>query len=355
MLARTLKITVLVCAGAQVSQAQDACSIYTIQAGDSLSSIARSAYGSIAFQDIWDANRTVIGSNPNLISIGKELRLPCADGSLPSSIAPATAADASPAPAETAAAPDQALTITLVTGSDFAPFTDENLQGGGIYTQLVRSAMEAVEPKAVTSISFINDWGAHLDTLVPTNAFDGTFPWIQPDCDDLSKLTEGTAKRCENFVFSDPFYEIIDSLVVWEDTPLATTSAVTDFHGTTICLPQDYTDAPLANLGLVAPKITLVSPATPKDCITQLNEGKVDAVQLEQRQAQDVISDLGLDGKFAINPHVNNISLLTVYVGKNNPDADEIIALLNEGLEVIRNNGVWFETVRSGFAEFYAD
>lgn len=52
-------------------------SLYTVQQGDTLSSIAVRAYGN---ESLWEyiylANATVIGSNPNLLSVGMVLYIP---------------------------------------------------------------------------------------------------------------------------------------------------------------------------------------------------------------------------------------------------------------------------------------
>ncbi|MFH1561376.1 MAG: LysM peptidoglycan-binding domain-containing protein [Patescibacteria group bacterium] len=49
---------------------------YTVQKGDSLSSIAKAAYGSgVNWPKIWGTNRDKIG-NPNLIFAGTEIRIP---------------------------------------------------------------------------------------------------------------------------------------------------------------------------------------------------------------------------------------------------------------------------------------
>ena len=50
---------------------------YTVKAGDNLSRIAKLIYGDSAkWRDIYEANQSVIGSNPNLIRPGQELVLP---------------------------------------------------------------------------------------------------------------------------------------------------------------------------------------------------------------------------------------------------------------------------------------
>lgn len=340
-----------VMAGTSAAQAQEACSVYAVQPGDSLSGIARTAYGSISFQRVWDANRNVIGSNPNVINVGMELRLPCADGSLPGA-APLTEASATPEVTPTNAAP---VKIRLVTGTDYAPFTDEGMEGGGIYTQLVRAAMDTMEPQYETDITFVNDWGSHLEGLLPAQAFDGAFPWLRPNCEAPETLTENSKFRCDNFLHSDPFYEIITGLTVRAGENLETTTTASDFHGKTVCLPDGYTDAAVAEFGLTEPVVTYFRPVNPDDCFPALVAGDVDAVALEFAQAEDAATRMGVLDQVATNQNLTVVNVLAVFVDKNHPNGEEVIGALNQGLENIRLNGEWFQTVRAGFTAFYAN
>ncbi|MCA9984814.1 MAG: LysM peptidoglycan-binding domain-containing protein [Anaerolineales bacterium] len=53
---------------------------YTVVAGDSLSAIAQKQYGSAdKWQAIYEANKELIGDNPNAIRVGQELILPDLD------------------------------------------------------------------------------------------------------------------------------------------------------------------------------------------------------------------------------------------------------------------------------------
>ena len=59
------------------STAASAGGTYTVQPGDTLSSIAAKTYGNAArWRDIYDANRGVIGADPNVIRVGQVLKLP---------------------------------------------------------------------------------------------------------------------------------------------------------------------------------------------------------------------------------------------------------------------------------------
>ena len=50
---------------------------YTVVSGDSLSKIAKNHYGDAAkWHQIYEANKAVIGNNPDLIEVGQVLTLP---------------------------------------------------------------------------------------------------------------------------------------------------------------------------------------------------------------------------------------------------------------------------------------
>lgn len=65
--------------GEQVAAAQatQASTFYTIQKGDSLSKIAKETYGDTgSWQKLYDENKEVIGSDPNKIFPGQQIRIP---------------------------------------------------------------------------------------------------------------------------------------------------------------------------------------------------------------------------------------------------------------------------------------
>lgn len=50
---------------------------YTVKAGDTLSKIAKKIYGDeTAYQKIYEANKALIGKDPNNIKVGQELKIP---------------------------------------------------------------------------------------------------------------------------------------------------------------------------------------------------------------------------------------------------------------------------------------
>jgi nucleoid-associated protein YgaU len=51
--------------------------LYTVQEGDTLSTIAKKFYDNAAkYMVIYEANKDLIGDDPNLIKVGQELKIP---------------------------------------------------------------------------------------------------------------------------------------------------------------------------------------------------------------------------------------------------------------------------------------
>ncbi len=60
--------------GAQAAAAGDK---YTVKSGDSLSKIAKAHYGdAMKWKQVYEANKALIGANPDMIQPGQELVLP---------------------------------------------------------------------------------------------------------------------------------------------------------------------------------------------------------------------------------------------------------------------------------------
>ena len=136
-----------------ISHAQQCGQRYQIASGDTLSAIAARLYQSpdrwLEIYEFRD-NSTVIGSNPNLLRTQTAIDLPpCGDAVESPPIAPLQTVadpdpDPDPTPSPTAGTGFTAAftpTIEVVTGGDYAPFTDQGAPGGGMLTQVVSEAM----------------------------------------------------------------------------------------------------------------------------------------------------------------------------------------------------------------------
>ncbi|SLN25674.1 LysM domain/BON superfamily protein [Roseovarius albus] len=406
---RYLVASSLAIAGASGSAfAQEACSTYVIQRGDSLRELSMSVYGTADYRAIYDANRDVIGRNPNIIQVGDTLQLPCVDSAIASgeekteaeklaaemaadlvhaaearaakaiaeaegrvAVAEAEARGASSeelaeiranakAEIEVARAEGAALIrdadggerpairdrqVLMITGGNYAPFTDEGLPDRGLYTRLVETAFLRAAPEQAYKIQFVNDWNSHLDLLMPTLAFDATFPWSRPNCEEPEALSEGDRNRCETYNFSNPFYEVVDTFFAKDGSGYEEARSYVEFAGTIICRPEGWSLSHLDAVGLYEPAVTLMRPESPDDCFDAVMSGEADIVAVEAHLAVEAIARLGYEHQLIENPNLAAIKSLNVMTHIDNPDGETLLETLNEGLEIMQQSGEWREII----------
>jgi len=330
------------------AQAQEQCSVYAVQAGDTLSQIASRADVAGGFQFLFNANSNTL-ANPNLIEIGQRLVIPCADGSLPSGGA-TTAAAAAPA----AAAPvtsELTRTLRIATGTGYAPFTDEDLPGGGMITRMVDRSMELGNADQEYDLIFINDWGSHLETLLPTGAIDMVFPWFRPDCDLVENLSPASAVRCTDFNHSDPFYEILVDFFTLSDSAYAGTQTSEDLFGARVCRPEAWFTFDLEGAQLIEPNITYVTPVVQQECVQLLLNGEVDVITYDTLPAEEDIREAGAEDRVVKLEALSGSVSSHIFVAKDNAFANEALPIINAGLEELRLSGEWFTIVRESIQE----
>lgn len=351
-----------------LAAAQEICGTHVVVAGDNLRFIARAVYGDPdLYRLIYEANIDQIGTKADHIEIGMSLRLPCPEGQSAATKAPEATvqpAAAEPAPAvaepatvepapveaavaapttESAAAPQ--LTLRIVTGNNFAPYVDETLPGGGMFTQLVEMAVFRADPSIPYNLTFINDWQAHIDALLPSLAYDLSYPWIRPDCEAPTTLNASDLSRCENFVFSAPFLEIVDGFFTLRDNDLIVATRYSDLIGKRICRPEGFTTGVLDANGLTADQIVLSRPERAADCFEALAKGTVDVVSIDAEVGDSVIARLGLVKQVEQNPHLATLTSLHVIAHKSNLRAVDMLAKLDEGIVEMYESGEWYEIV----------
>ena len=348
--------TALLLAGT-VAQAQEACSSYTVRPGDNLRRIANKAYGDgDLYRWIYDANVSVIGAKADLIEIGATLVIPCAE------VAAAAAAEPAPEPAPESVTPVSATPeatpaapaerpIAFVTGNGYAPFADKSLPGGGMMTQLVEMAIFRADPAIPYNLSFVSDWQAHIDALLPSGAYDLSFPWIRPNCESATTLSPGDQARCNDFAFSGPFYEIVDGFFATRESGLMDATSYSAFEGKRICRPEGYTAGVLEASGLTANTVTMVRGENVKECFRALAAGEVDLVSVDAEVGDATVAKLGLIADIGQNPHLSTILSLHVIAHKSNPRAVAMLGKLDAGVIEMYESGEWYDIVSTALSQ----
>lgn len=306
---------------------------YVAQPGDTLFSIAETHYGD---RERWTL---VYYRNQQLLAgatvlPGRQLFIPCAVDD--------TAADDTPLRQDKAE-------LTLLTGGGYAPFTDPELPGQGMVTELVNAALELAPAPVSYSVSWEDDWSKHLFPLLDSKEYDMGFPWLKPDC-----AAEPQNERCANFHFSDPVMTLPIMLFARADSGFAY-AADSDVEGRTLCRPAGYFTHDLDRADrrwLSEDKITLVQPQSPADCFRMVAEGQVDAVAVNLFLGANTIVAQNL--RDTIVPLEKPLSEegLHVVISKRHWRGTTHLYRINAGLQKLRSSGR-FETIMSRHLELF--
>ena len=208
--------------------------------------------------------------------------------------------------------------------------------------------MFRASPKKNVEIVFVNDWAAHMETLLPRQAFDASFPWTRPGCETQSELTQTERYACENFLYSDPLYEIVDGFFAKSGSGFEAVISWDGLNGARICRPEGYSTSHLEEVGLMPPAISLITPDTTHACFELLMKGQVDLVALDTRSGERVKRDLGLTFDVIENPHLFSIQPLQVAFHKDNPNSETLISEINRGIANMLQSGEWASIVTEG-------
>lgn len=299
---------------------------YRVQPGDTLFSIAEYHYGDRGrWTLIYYGNQSRL-TGP-VAEPGKTLYIPCARG--------VTAPDATPLRKDDAE-------MKLLTGGGFAPFTDQNLPGQGLITELVNAAMELTPSPVSYSITWEDDWSKHLFPKLDNKEFDMGFPWFKPDCKTTPK-----DERCVNFHFSEPLITIPIMLFTRADKSFAYDDD-SDIEGKTLCRPKGYFTHDLDRPGrrwLTENKITLVQADSPAACFHMVNNGQVDAATVNLFLGANTLIEEGL--RDSILPVERPLSEegLHVVISKRHWRGTSHLYRINAGLKALKKDGRFEEIV----------
>jgi polar amino acid transport system substrate-binding protein len=336
---------------------------YTIKEGETLAQIAARVYGNpTQWTVIFYANQDRLGTNESLLVPGAALRLPCIGGSQQPQPLPqiATTPAQTPTSAETAFIISSLLRrVEFLTADGFSPYTGRSLEGGGMLTQVITSAMGLVKDEAKGrfdfGVSWVNDWAAHLNPLLLTRAFDVGFPWARPDCDSGVPLDQSSQFRCQRFFFSDPLYEVITSLFVRNNSRIKTLRTE-EIAGTTLCRPAGYPTHELDQGGrnwVKDGKVTLIRPPTTDECFRLLDNGTVDGVVEAELVGRTSMNSLGLIDKVRTIEQPVALTTLHVLISKAHPHSRTILYYMNTSLAKLRDSGEYDRIVERHLSRFW--
>lgn len=337
-----------------VGLAQEACTTYIVKDGDTLGSIAQTAYDTYDYQMIFNANRDKLSANFNDLPAGLDLILPCLDGRLTpdTQLGAIISGEDEAQSANRDASKAYQPPLRFVTGNGRFPFADESLTGGGALVRVATTALQRGGNDYKSTVAWVDDWRAQTEVLLPSGAFDIALPWLMPDCTKLDQLGAEAAERCTKFDKSVPVYELAFVLTTTADSAYVNARDYSDFAGARICQPKGWSSFPLEQVGLAEPVITRVRLGTPEECGEALLEGEVDALAMPIEASNDIFVKLDAMDRVVINPVLVQILSLHFLASKDNPRGKEYIEMLDRGIIEMRESGEWYDILATTLAEY---
>jgi len=229
-------------------------------------------------------------------------------------------------------APAPAAGLRLVTGSDYAPFTGQDLPQGGMTTELVAAAFAAVG-RPLEPVEFL-PWRRGYEA-VRDGAFDATFPYVD------------TPARRGEMLFSEPIYTT-ESWPVFREDRVRSYAGPESLAGLTLCQPVGYAVPASLQPLIAAGQVHLVQPGSMRLCARQLFAGHIDFLITSTALFNMLVrSEWTGNGPAAVlgdAPVGSNPFYLLV--AKSNPQGPDILAALAAGLDRLRADGRYQAIVR---------
>lgn len=240
--------------------------------------------------------------------------------------------------------------LSLLTAGDFAPFTHEEMENGGMFTNLATATLS--EANVTHELIWVNEWSEHLDPLLTDKTYDMGFPWYRPDCESTPDNW-----RCKNFFFSDPVFEVLILLYSRSNDPVRF-NRDSDIEGLTLCRPSGYFTFDLDQNGrnwLRDGKITLVRPQAVRVCFEKLLAGEVDAVAINEFTARQAIAEMNVGQRVVAADRALSLPTVHVLMHKTHPRARVVMYQFNTALEAIRDSGLYDEIVSRHLVRYWAE
>ena len=346
------------------SSAQTCGTNYTLKPGETLADIARAVYGNASqWSVIYYANQDQLGNGATLLVPGQSLKIPCLAGQAkpPVTKQAETPPPSSPQTDEAGAFQLSSMLkrIEFLTAEGYTPFTGRNLPEGGMFIDLLQSAMNLIKEQAKGTfdyqVSWVNDWSAHLNPLLITRAFDAGIPWSKPDCNNPQALDKVGQYICQKFFFSDPFYESVTVLFVRNDGSFNFESDE-QVTGKTLCRTKGWSTYDLDKNGrnwVKDGKITLMQPQTAEECFRLLDEGTIDAVVIAELTGQAVAATLGMADRVHPANRPLHIETMHAIIAKTHPNARTMLYYINGSLRRLKETGAYDAIAAKHLEQFW--
>ena len=221
-------------------------------------------------------------------------------------------------------------TVRLVTGNNFAPYSDENLPSGGLATDIIRQIFHAAGYKF--DIEFMPWKRGYQEVLKHTR--DGTFPY------------SSTQKRRQKFHYSAAIIVVPAYIFAAPSSDFDPTSTE-GLNGQTFCRSLGYSIPEPLKLFIDNGSITVVRTPKIENSYRMLIAGRCDIVFWNRDIAAKITKKMTESGlpKLRRLKIGANASKLYFIAAQDHPLGQKLINAVNAGLKLLKTNGRYKNTL----------
>lgn len=235
--------------------------------------------------------------------------------------------------------------LTLLSADGMEPLAGSQLPGGGLVGDLIREALREVAPSIEIETAFVNDRKAHLEVLLPLDAFTLSFPWPAPDCDPAGKQGVYSREICRRFEFSLPIYQTELRYFARRGDPVAVqASSLGDLQAFSICRPVGFPPVDLERDGIGA---RIVVGASVSACVDALAGGEVDVLSVPATMMTTAVAE-----QFVELEALRSQEPVHAIFARGSAGSSDVKAALDLGLREIQASGAWFRSVSAYLSDF---
>lgn len=212
-----------------------------------------------------------------------------------------------------------AAALEIVTGNEYAPFTDQKLPEGGFATELVKKVVESMGQ--TPNFRFL-PWRRGFEMTAAGEAL-ATFPYARNS--EREAVTQ----------YSDPLFTIQTKVFYHKDRPVTYTT-IEDLYGKTLCNPTGYVIYDSLKEPIKAETIKLQEPSDMITCARFLGIGRSDFILTNTLSLRAVAEQAGVWGSIAAADKIFVPNYQHLIVGKKNKAAADFLPIFNEHLKKFR-------------------
>lgn len=235
--------------------------------------------------------------------------------------------------------------LRILSADGMAPLSGRELPGGGLVGDLIRVAFREIVPSLQIEVAFVNDRQAHLDVLVPLDAFALSYPWPAPDCGQIPPQATYSEELCRGFEFSLPIYQAELRYYARKGDPAAAQiSTSDDLRELSICRPADFPPVDLER-DRIGGKIVVMD--TLADCAGAVVSGDADVLSAPATMPRSS----GMDRLVELEALRTQEPVHAIFA-RGSVESVAAREALDQGLRQIQTSGLWFRSVSSYLRDY---